>query len=119
MPPASLSTLAVMMPGPITEATIKKRAQRDDTSGFTPDGVARGIDSAMQHALEHVVHGDDADELSPLRDRKREEVVLGGQLRHLPRGVLRREWRGVLVHDAVHRLLRRRNQQIAQREHAG
>src|SRR2546428_13335487 len=88
MPPASLSTLAVMMPGPTTEATSATRAQPERSGRTPPEGVARpsALDSAMQHLLQDVVHGDDAQELSALvLHRQREDVVLRRQLGHLPR----------------------------------
>src|SRR3954471_3600834 len=98
MPPASLSTLAVMMPGPTTERTSAMRANGDRASALTPfPGV-----SAMQHLLQHVVDGDDPEELSLLLHRQREEVVLGGQLGDVLGGVVGRERRRVLVHDVVH-----------------
>src|SRR5258708_16192287 len=84
MPPASLSTLAVMMRGPIPAKTVAKRAQRERATGFTPAGVAG---SAMQDLLQHVVHRHHAEQPSLLFHPQREEVVLGGQLRPLPRPV--------------------------------
>src|SRR6266850_7397078 len=100
MPPASLSTLAVMIPGPTTEARSARRAQRERKTRTPRDGVARPSagDSAMQHLLQHVVDGDDAEELAGLvLHRQREQVVLGGQLRHLARPIVQPQGRGVLV----------------------
>src|SRR5438105_5952166 len=107
MPPASLSTLAVMMPGPTTASTMPSRAQRPGRAFTPPDGVARTSNappcglrpspaepappaSAMQDFLQHVVHRDHAEQLAVLLHRQREEVVLGGQLGHLARRVLGR-----------------------------
>src|SRR5712671_2285850 len=99
MPPASLSTLAVMMPGPITEAKSARRAQRERKIR-TPRGVGRpsARDSAMQHLLQHVVYGDDAQELAGLvLHRQGEQVVLGRQLRHLARTIVGAQRRGMVV----------------------
>jgi hypothetical protein len=65
MPPASLSTLAVIMPGPITARAATSRVQREveraRSARAPPDGVvARASASPMQHLLQHVVDGDDA-----------------------------------------------------------
>src|SRR4030088_1640987 len=100
MPPASLSTLAVMIPGPTTEATRARRAHRERSGRTPPDGVARPSArvSAMQHLLQDVVHGDDAQEPSALvLHRQREQVVLDGQLGHLARPIVGTEWRGMVV----------------------
>src|SRR5438445_10576447 len=121
MPPASLSTLAVMMPGPTTEATSATRAQPERSGRTPPEGVARpsALDSAMQHLLQNVVHGDDAQELSALvLHRQREEVVLRRLLRHLARRIVGPQRRRVLVHQAQDAALRLRNDDVAQRPHA-
>src|SRR5437868_10779842 len=107
MPPASLSTLAVMMPGPITARTTKSRAHRERAALIAPAGVAG---SAMQDLLQHVVDGDDPQEPSVALDRQGEEVVLGGELRHPGGRVLGRKRRRVLVHDLVDRNFRRGEQ---------
>src|SRR5919204_2383317 len=102
MPPASLSTLAVMIPGPTTEMTSATRAQRERSTRTPPEGVARGSarDSAMEHLFQHVVDGNDAEELPVLvLHREREEVVFGGQLRHLARVVVGAQRRRMLVHQ--------------------
>src|SRR5436190_3564100 len=111
MPPASLSTLAVMIPGPITAATAAIRAQRERS-------MPGRRDSAMQDFFQHVVDGDDAEQLPLPLHRKREEVVLGGELRDLARRIVRRERRRVLMYELLHRRPRRGQEQIAQREHA-
>src|SRR5258708_39709830 len=111
MPPAWRSPLAVMMRGPTTAITTMNRAQRERGSVFTDDGVARERASAMQDLLEHVVHGDDAEDLAVPLDRQREEVVLGGELCHLAGPVVRIERGRVLVHDRVHRRLGYRQQE--------
>src|SRR5438874_6642192 len=102
MPPASLSTLAVMIPGPMTEMSSATRAQRERSMRTPREGVARGaaLDSAMQDLFQHVVHGDDAEQLSALvLHRKREQVVLCRQLRHLACVVVGAQRRRVLVHQ--------------------
>src|SRR5438477_6343809 len=99
-----------MMPGPITASTATSRAQRERNTFTPPTGVARTSASAMQDPREHVVHRDYAEQLSLLLHRQREEVVLGGQLRHLAGRVLGVERRRMLVHDRVNRHLRRGQQ---------
>src|SRR3954468_20720101 len=117
MPPASLSTLAVMMPGPTTARTAAMRAQRDLARRVTPPaGVGRACTSTMQDLLEHVVDGYHPEDAAVLFHRQREEVVLGGQLGDAGRRVVGRERRGMWVHQRVHRHLRRGQQQIAQRD---
>src|SRR3989442_5587573 len=102
MPPASLSTLAVMIPGPMTDASTASRAQRERSGRMPAEGVMRpsARDSAMQHLLQHVVHGDDAQELAALvLHRQGEEVVLRRQLGHLARRIVGPQRRGVVVHE--------------------
>src|SRR5438067_7417501 len=115
MPPASLSTLAVMMPGPITAATARTRAQRERTALTPPAGVAG---SAMQDLLQDIVDGDDPEQLAVALHRQGEQVVLGGELRHPGGRILGREGRRVLVHDLVDGNLRRGEEQVAQRQDA-
>src|SRR3954468_2862797 len=91
MPPASLSTLAVMMPGPTTESTATSRSQRDGLIGrrLVELCPASSELSAIEDPLEHVVDGDHAQDLAAVVDHgQREEVVLGRLLGdHLGGGV--------------------------------
>src|SRR5947207_4740736 len=106
MPPASLSTLAVIMPGPITARAATRRVHREDerarSARAPPDGVvARAPASAMQHFLQHVVDGDDAQHAAGrVLYREREEIVLRGLLGDLPHRIVGVERRGMLVHEA-------------------
>src|SRR4051812_20005676 len=103
MPPASLSTLAVMIPGPTTASTATMRAQRDLNSGRTPVGGAGCAGaSAMEDLFQHVVHGHHAEDLPVLLHGEGKEVVLRRQLRDVAGGIVRRKPRGVLVHERVH-----------------
>src|SRR5438105_4967026 len=103
MPPASLSTLAVIMPGPITASATAKRDQREGRarSARAPGGVARASASTMQHLLQHVIDGDDA-EHPPGRvlHGKREEVVLRRLLGDVLDGIVGVERSWMLVHEA-------------------
>src|SRR5207302_10839808 len=102
MPPASLSTFAVMMPGPTTEISSARCAHRERKGRTPPEGVARATarDSPMEHLLQDVVDGDDAHDLAVLvLDGEREKVVLGSQLGHLARIVIGAQRRGMLVHQ--------------------
>src|SRR5438105_14712071 len=106
MPPASLSTLAVIMPGPITARAAPNRVHREagrTRTGRAPPGgvVARAPASAMQHLLQHVVDGDDAEDAA-VRGLygEREEVVLRGLLGDVAHRVVGAERRGMLVHEA-------------------
>src|ERR1051326_2525112 len=81
MPPASLSTLAVMKPGPTTDSTRARRTRQllSDLMG--------GSVAVPQHR-DHVVGGDDARDAAVLvDDRERDEVVFVEERGHL---VLRR-----------------------------
>src|SRR5919201_3379819 len=98
MPPASLSTLAVMMPGPITASTPRSRVQRERRTLAAPAGAAG---SAMQDLLQDVVDGNDAEQPAVAQHRQGEEVVLGGERRHLGGRILRGERRLMLVDDAL------------------
>src|SRR2546429_2583052 len=113
MPRASLSTWPVMIPGPITATTARSRAHRERIALTPPAGVAG---SAMQDLLQDVVDRDDPQQPAVALHRQGEEVVLGGELRHLRGRVLGRKRRRVLVHDLVDGNLRRREQQVAKRE---
>src|SRR5450432_168146 len=115
MPPASLSTLAVMMPGPMTESTSAMRAHGDLANALTP---APGV-SAMQHLLQHVVDGDHAEEPAVLLYRQRKEVVLRGELGDALGRVFRLERRRVLVHQVVDRRVWSGEEQVSERQDAG
>src|SRR2546429_8804354 len=90
MPPASLSTLAVMIPGPITATTARSRAHRERTA-LTPPAGAAG--SAMQDLLQDVVDRDDPQQPAVALHRQGKQGVLGGELRHPRRRALRRQRR--------------------------
>src|SRR6266480_945380 len=82
MPPASLSTFAVMKPGPTTANTSSSRALQL----FAMSLMAPPL-RVPQHR-DHVVGGDDARETAMLvDDRERDQVVLVEQGSHV---VLRR-----------------------------
>src|SRR5256885_14487171 len=106
MPPASLSTLAVIMPGPITARAAAIRVQREPgrarRARAPPAGVvARAVASPMQHLLQDVVDGDDAEHAAVrVLHGKREEVVFGGLLRDVADGIVGIERRGMVVHEA-------------------
>src|SRR5438270_73397 len=119
MPPASLSTLAVIIPGPITASAAAKRAQREGRarSARAPGGVARASASTMQHLFQDVVDGDDAEHPpSRVLHRKREEVVLRRLLGDVPDGIVRVEGSWMLVHEAEHEGLGLGDDDVAERE---
>src|SRR5436305_10824643 len=125
MPPASLSTLAVIMPGPITARAAARRVQREAerarSARAPPCGVvARAPASAMQHLLQHVVDGDDAEEAAVrVLHGEREEVVLRGLLGDLPDRIVGIERRGMLVHETEDEYLGLRDDDVAEREDSG
>src|SRR5207249_1848001 len=80
MPPASLSTLAVMKPGP---TTARKRTSRlrQPLKGKPGSCIARS--AAVPQHRNHIVRGDDAGKPPVLvDDRKGDEVVFVEERRH-------------------------------------
>src|SRR5207302_11123963 len=106
MPPASLSTLAVIMPGPITAKAATSRAQRVERARGGRAWVAAGARasaSPMQDLFEDVVDGDDAQHpAARVLHGEREEVVLRGLLGDVLDRVVGGERRRVVVHGAQH-----------------
>src|SRR5512143_2097935 len=108
MPPASLSTLAVMMPGPTMASSISRRTRRGRMRCWRAMSASPGLralreaaarvaaaDGLAVHArdallpgrrddlVERVVGGDDAVEFVLLvHHRHGQQVVLGDHLRH-------------------------------------
>src|SRR5277367_6442173 len=103
MPPASLSTLAVISPGPITarktsSCAIKRRPLRGAATG------AMASSASTQYLRKDVVHRDDAEQLSFWCDhRHREQAVLGGDLRHLVNAGIDEDRPGRLPHQVPER----------------
>src|SRR5712692_10982577 len=81
MPPASLSTLAVMIPGPSTARKITKLV-RKRPNRFSFTGSARGL-SSMQDQLDDVVGGDHTLKvLLVIHYRECHQVVLVEEVNH-------------------------------------
>src|SRR4051812_32972043 len=98
MPPASLSTLAVMNPGPTTAMKTASRLRHPLRNSLT------GASIAVPQHRDHVVRGDDAGDAAVfVDDREGDEVVLveqGGDL------ALRRVGRAGDIRFAQRRQLR-------------
>src|SRR5947207_15295156 len=78
MPPASLSTFAVMMPGPITASSAARRTRPDRSDVLR---AARRTSVLPPEQIDDVVCRDDSGEASVfVHDGKREQVVLVEQL---------------------------------------
>src|SRR5437667_2064960 len=101
MPPASLSTLAVMIPGPTTNEKTSKclrnrrkrlkftgshftnRSQRGSRSVSSRSSVANAVLSALHHHFENIVGGDNAKQMVLWTHHGQgHQVVLVEQVRH-------------------------------------
>jgi hypothetical protein len=87
--------------------------------GSTPPSLCTSSVLLLREDVHHVVDGDHAEQL-PVRaeHRQRVEVVLGHHLRDLFLVGLGDDGDDVLGHHVAHQLVRRREQQIAQRRDA-
>src|SRR5689334_9086327 len=82
MPPASLSTFAVMMPGPTTASSAARRTRPDFSDVLR--AAARTRSGLPPQQVDDVVCGDDAGQTPVfVHDRKREQVVLVEELDNL------------------------------------
>src|SRR6476660_7544118 len=73
MPPASLSTLAVMNPGPMTARTRARRLRHP----LRKKNFMAGESVVTPEHADHIVGGDDAGDAAVLvDDRQRDQVVL-------------------------------------------
>src|SRR5260221_12371827 len=80
MPPASLSTLAVMMPGPITARTSTRRIFHDRRR------VSTGASVGPPQDVDYVIGGGDSPQpAGPLHPRERQQGVIFQKVRPLNR----------------------------------
>src|SRR5215470_6005031 len=83
MPPASLSTLAVMNPGPTTARTSAMRRRHSLSQVMTLQTRPSPLMAVSQHR-DHVVSGDDAGQPAVfVDDGERDEIVFVEQLRDI------------------------------------